>query len=146
MTPTSPTWGDVERFLDADRWRKVRAGERGGRRQKHVHYETLLPGGRLLQTQISHSRRKTISPGRFSAILHEQLEVSREEFWKAVSTGEPVDRPAPVDEAEEVVEHEAWVVGVLVNQLHMSPEEIGRLTKKEAKRLVHEHWSKPRRS
>jgi hypothetical protein len=141
LTPVSPTWGDVEDFLRADGWRKLEGGERGGTRSKHVFYEKVLPGGRLLQTHVSHSRQKTVSAGRFGSILREQLEVSREEFWRCIQTRTPVDRPVPTDEA--TPEHEAWVVAVLVTDLHMTADEIGRLSPSEARRLVEELWSRP---
>ena len=141
MTPTSPSWADVERFLGADGWRQVPASERGGRRQSHIFFEKELPDGRLLQTHISHDRSSTISPGRFSTILREQLEVSRAEFWEAIRSGEPVERPVERD-GEEVAEHEPWVIAVLVDELHMTAEEIEKLTEQEAIDLVHKHWSR----
>lgn len=144
MTPTSPSWADVERFLAADGWRQIPAGERGGRRQSHVFFEKELADGRLLQTHISHDRSSTISPGRFAAILREQLEVSRGEFWEAVRSGEPVERPVEMD-GEEVVEHESWVIAVLAGELRMTPGEIEQLTEQAAVDLVHEHWSRARR-
>lgn len=138
MSRSSPTFGDIESFLDADGWRQVRVG---GRRQRHLRYEKLLVDGRLLQTQVSHSRDKSISPGRFAAILREQLEVSREQFWQAIRTGEPVARPVELDEPETAVEHPAWVIRVLVEELHLSADEITRLSPKEAVDRVHAHWS-----
>jgi len=141
MTKTSPTWGDVEEFLTADGWRQLSPGERGGRRQRHIFFEKVLPEGRMLQTHISHDRGATISPGRFNAILRDQLEVSRADLWEAVSSGEPVDRPAVVDQVG-VVEHDAWVVAVLVGQLHMSAEQIEALSEQEAIDLVHQHWAR----
>jgi hypothetical protein len=57
-----------------------------------------FPDGRTLQTDISHDRSSTISAGLFGMILREQLEVSRTEFWEAIRTGEPVDRPVPTDD------------------------------------------------
>lgn len=140
MTPASPTWGDVEKFLAADGWRPISPGERGGRRQRHLFFEKLLPGGRLLQTHISHDRRKSIGASRFGAVLRDQLEVSREDFWAAIDAGAPVDRPATLDE-DEVVEHEAWVIRVLAGELHMSPDEIAALGEVEAKERVYAHWS-----
>lgn len=140
MTPASPTWGDVERFLAADGWRQISTGERGGRRQRHLFFEKLLPGGRLLQTHISHDRRKSIGASRFGAVLRDQLEVSREEFWAAIDAGAPVARPVVLDE-DEVVEHDAWVVRVLAGELHMSPDEIAALGEEEAKARVYSHWS-----
>jgi len=138
MSPASPTFGDIEEFLAADGWRPIRVG---GRRQWHLHYEKLLADGRLLQTQISHSRTKTISPGRFAAILREQLEVSREQFWQAIRTGEPVERPVDLDEPEPAVEHAAWVIRLLLEELHLSTDEIASLSTEEAIDRVHAHWS-----
>ena len=40
--------------------------------------------GTLLQTHRSHAKRKTISPGRFRAILRYQLGVTEEEFWRVL--------------------------------------------------------------
>ena len=111
--------------------------------QSHIFFEKELPDGRLLQTHISHDRSSTIGPGRFSTILREQLEVSRAEFWEAIRSGEPVDRPAGMD-SEEVVEHESWVIAVLVGELHITPEEIEKLTEQAAIDLVHRHWSRER--
>jgi hypothetical protein len=141
VTPTSPSWGDVERFLGADGWRQIPAGERGSSRQSHIFFEKELPGDRLLQTHISHDRSSTISPGRFSTILREQLEVSKAEFWEAVRSGKPVERPVEVDD-ESVVEHEPWVIAVLTGELHMTAEEIAQLTEQTAIDLVHKHWSR----
>lgn len=143
MTPDSPSSGDLKQFLAADGWRQIPASERGGKRESHVFFEKQLADGRTLQTHISHDRSATISAGRFGAILREQLEVSRAEFWEAIRTGEPVDRPVTVDE-ELSVEHEPWVIAVLVGKLYMGPEEIENLSEQEAIDLVHEFWSRSR--
>ena len=76
-------------------------------------------------------------------ILREQLEVSRAEFWGAIRSGKPVDRPVAVDR-EKAVEHEPWVIAVLVEELHMKPEEIEELTEQAAIERVHEYWSRRR--
>lgn len=144
MTKASPSWGDVEKFLAADGWKQIPAAKRGGRRQPHIFFEKQLGDGRILQTHISHDRSGTISAGRFGAILRDQLRVSRAEFWEAMRTGEPVDRPVEPEEYAPV-EHEAWVVGTLVGQLHMSAEQIEGLSEEEAIELVHKHWSRERR-
>ena len=143
MTPTSPTWADVERFLVADGWRQIPAGERGGKRQRHIFFEKLLSDGRLLQTHISHDRSKAISPGRFATILREQLQISRVAFWEAIRSGEPVARPVDTDD-EAPVEHEPWVIAVLAGEVHMSAEEIEGLSEAEAVDLVHKHWARER--
>jgi hypothetical protein len=81
----TPTWGEVERFCTIDGWTEVR-------RTGHVFYEKVLPSGTLLRTHRSFASRKTMSPGRFKAILRFQLLVTEEQFWRALETGRPVDR------------------------------------------------------
>ena len=140
MTPVSPGWADIEEFLGADGWRELAAQERGGRQQSHIFFEKVLSDGRVLQAHISHSRQKTVSAGRFRDILRFQLEVSRQEFWECIRSGTPV--PRPVDPLEDPpIEHELWVVEVLVRDLHLSAEEIEALSAEEAQDLVHRHWS-----
>lgn len=141
MTPTAPTWAQVEEFLDADGWRRLEGGERGGKRSRHVFYEKTLDNGRVLQTHISHSSSKAMSPGRFSSILHHQLEVSQEEFWACIRSKTPVNRPVALDTPP--VAHEAWVIDVLVRELHLTAAEIASLSPEEAQRRVHDHWAKP---
>lgn len=143
MTPTSPTWGDVEQFLAADGWRQLPGSARGGKRQSHIFFEKQLADGRTLQAHISHDRSNTMSPGRFGSVLRWELEVSKDEFWEAIRSGEPVDRPVVLDE-EAVVEHPAWVMVVLAGPLHMSADEIAVLTEAEAVDLVQGYWSRQR--
>jgi hypothetical protein len=142
MTPDAPTWGEIEKFLQLDGWRRLPASSRGGPSEKHIFFEKLLDSGELLQTHISHSRRGGPSPGRFGLILREQIKVSRAEFWQALASSEPVGRPAPVEEGQQV-EHEAWVMTVLAGELHMTAEQIKELDIDQAKQLVMEHWSRP---
>lgn len=138
MTPKAATWGEFRQFLAADGWTKLP----GTGKRPHDFYEKVLADRRVLQTHVSRADDKAPSPGRFRLILREQLEVSVGAFWQAVKAGQPVDRPQP-DEPIEVVEHDAWVVAVLVGELHMSPDELATLSREEAERLVHEHWSRP---
>ncbi len=138
MTPNSPTWGDIRQFLSADRWREIPSNERGGTRSKHIFFDKVLEDGRVLETHVSHASDKTVSAGRFGEILRTQLEVSRADFWECVRSGTPVGRPVHTDPAP--IEHPAWVVRVLVGELHMTAEEIGALTAQEAVERVNQHW------
>ena len=61
-------------------------------RSDHVFYEKVLPEGIVVRTHRSFSSRKTMSPGRFKAILGYQLRVTEEQFWQALDTRSPVDR------------------------------------------------------
>ncbi len=142
MTPSAPTWGELEKFLNIDDWTRLAPASRGGSSENHIFFEKVLSDGRVLQTHISHSRRGRPSPGRFAAILREQLEVSRGQFWATLQKGEPVDRPAVLDEPVQV-EHEAWVVAILARELHVTPEQIAALSVAEARKRVLEHWSRP---
>jgi len=140
MTPDAPAWGEIEKFLQADGWTRLPASSRGGSGRRHIFFEKLLDSGELLQTHISHSRRGGPSPGRFGLILREQIKVSRAEFWAALSSGEPVPRPAPI-KTEQQVEHEAWVLAVLTGELHMAVEQIEQLNVEQARQLVLDHWA-----
>ena len=141
MTPTSPTGGDIRRFLIADGWREIPGSERGGSRSRHIFFEKPLDDGRVLSTHISHSDDKTFAAGRFGEMLRTQLEVSRAEFWECIRTQAPVNRPVPVDAAP--VEHPAWVIQVLTRDLHMTSEQIAALSSEEAQGLATEHYSRP---
>ena len=81
----TPTWAQVEQFCRIDGWREVR-------RTGHVHFEKVLPDGTVLRAHRSFSSRKTMSPGRFKAILRYQLRVTDEQFWRALDTREPAER------------------------------------------------------
>lgn len=81
----TPSWAQVERFCRIDGWREVR-------RTGHVHYEKVLADGAVLRTHRSFSSRKSLSPGRFKAILRHQLRVTEAQFWRALETGSPVER------------------------------------------------------
>lgn len=138
MTPSSPTWGEIRRFLSADGWREIPGNERGGSRSRHVFFDKVLDDGRRLETHISHADDKTVSPGRFGEILRTQLEVSRAAFWECIRSGAPTDRPAATEPAP--VEHPAWIVRVLAGELHMTAAEISALTAEEAVERVNRHW------
>lgn len=81
----TPTWAQVERFCRIDGWREVR-------RTGHVHFEKVLADGTVLRTHRSFASRKTMSPGRFRAVLRHQLRVTEEQFWRVLETRKPVDR------------------------------------------------------
>lgn len=131
----SATWDDVESFLRADDWTMTRE-------TSHEFFEKLLPNGDLLRTHISRSRHKTLSRGRFRAILRDQLRVSETDFWNAVRAGRPVIRPSASDEPP--AQHPAWVMRVLVDGLHLPVSEIEKLSSDEARRRVDEFHSRPR--
>lgn len=130
----TPTWDEVEAFLRFDRWEGVRETD-------HAFFRKTLSDGRVLQTHRSFSSQKTMSEGRFSAILRTQLECSADDFWETIRSGRPVQRPSapPLPEPQ----YPVWAVRVLQNQQHMTDEEIRALSLEEAVRLAQELWSRP---
>ncbi len=135
MGKKSVTWQDVEAFLAADLWI-------AGRKTGHDFYEKLLPNGELLRTHISRAGSKGMSPGRFRAILRNQLKVGEDDFWEAIRAGRPAARPSEVEEPPP--QHAAWVVRVLVIELHLTPSEIQALSVEDALRMVNALRSRPR--
>lgn len=83
---------------------------------------------------------KRIGPNVFARILRDQLRVNKEQFWEAINTGQPVDRPVELDEAP--AEYPGWVVmGLLRNGY--TEAQIREMTPAEAQALLHEKWSSP---
>jgi len=132
MTPDAASWGEIEEFCNIDGWTPTRT-------TSHVFYEKVLDDRDVLQCHISHARDNVPSPGRFGAVLRYQPKVTRAQFWECVRSGQPVKRPAPVEEV--VVQHAAWVVRVLKQDLHLSDEEIAALSEGEAVRRAQEFWA-----
>jgi hypothetical protein len=133
----TPTWGETEEFCRKDGWRELR-------QSGHRFFQKILADGSVLETHTSFSSTKTMSPGRFRAILRDQLRVTEEQFWQVLQTGRPAQRPAPAPVAQQT-EHPAWVVRVLKQELHKTEEEIARLGRDEAAQLVQAYWSRERR-
>ena len=131
----TPTLGEIEQFCRIDGWHE-------SRRTDHVFFEKTLADGTVLRTHRSFASGKTMSAGRFKAILRDQLRVSAKDFWRALETGQEVARPSEPPAAD--VGLPAYVVRVLKTELHLSEAEIAKIAPSEAERLVHEHWSQPK--
>lgn len=125
----TPTCADIDAFCKADEWTEVRTTD-------HVHWEKALPNGAVLKTHRSLAPNKVIKPGRFGVILRDQLQVSRAEFWQAVNSGTPVDRPVEPDDAP--TEYPAWVIWGLKAYGH-DEEAVRSMTPEEATSLL---WAK----
>lgn len=127
----TPSWDEIEQFCRVDGWEVVRS-------TSHTFWQKILPSGHVLETHVSFASSKSMSPGRFSSILRTQLKVTKVEFWAALQTGQPVDRPTKLEDPVPV--HEAWVVLGLKNR-GLTEEEIGKLSPEDAETLLHEKWS-----
>jgi hypothetical protein len=128
----TPTWGDVDAFCKADGWVEVRTTD-------HVHWEKTLQSGEVLRTHRSLAADKAIGPNLFALILREQLNVNKVEFWAAVDTGEPVDRPVdPLEEAPP--EYALWVVMGLA-KFGIYEDEVRKMTPQAAEALLQQKWA-----
>lgn len=131
----TPRWDEVERFCQIDGWEPDGSTD-------HSFWSKTLPSGERLETHASFSGSKTMSQGRFAAILRDQLRVSRRELWEALRTEKPVSRPS-TDPPEEPRSLPGWVAyGLLAQGVRL--DEIEALTPEEAERLLRELWAKPR--
>jgi hypothetical protein len=128
-------FGELARFCRIDGWTKEGSTD-------HDIWVKALPGGELLRTSTSHSSSKTPSRGRFKAILREQLKISEAEFWAALDSGKPVDRPGAPEPAE-APSIPAHLIAVLAGEMDLKPEDIAALDPEAAERMVHEHWGAP---
>jgi hypothetical protein len=132
-----PDFGDIERFCKIDGWEQQT--DVGGSRQRHIRYEKPLADELSLRTQISHDRSSTPSPGRWKAILRNQLKVTEEQFWEALRTGTAVDRTPPPPPPEPIPVEE-WVREGL-RRTGMTDEEVDRLAPEEAQQELYRRWS-----
>lgn len=89
----TPDWDEVRAFLRYDRWEPDRA-----RSTDHDYFVKTLPSGETVVTKVSRSGAKTMSMGRFKAILSDQLRVNEAQFWDVVRLKAPAERPSPEPE------------------------------------------------
>jgi hypothetical protein len=109
----------------------------------HDFFEKTLPDGEILRTHASRSGSKTMSPGRFKAIVSDQLRLSGAEFWEVVRTKSPAPRPSPAPEPAPrslplgLAHALEWEAG-------LTREQIAELDEDEARRPLIEARSRPR--
>ncbi len=128
------SWAEIEEFCKRDGWEQIRSTD-------HEFYRKVLSDGTVLETHVSFSSNKTMSPGRFMSILRAQLKVSQEDFWDTLRTGRPAPRPSePLPEPQR---HEGWVIQVLTMQFGLGPSEIEQLSPEQAKQFIYNHWTQP---
>lgn len=127
----TPTWGEIEAFLEADGgWRPVRG-------TKHDFYEKTLPDGTVLQTHVSRSKNRSMHPDTFKTLIcGEQLRVTVTEFWATISSG-----TSQRSGAVQVAQPEKLTLALiqeLRRRLHYTDEQLEGLTGADAKQLLRE--------
>lgn len=91
----TPDWDQVREFLRHDQ--RVADKQRS---TDHDYFEKTLAAGEVLITKVSRSGQKTMSPGRFKAILSDQLRINEAESWNVLRLKSPATRPSPEPEPE----------------------------------------------
>jgi hypothetical protein len=130
------SWDEFREFLKHDDWEEDRA-------TGHDFFEKTLPDGEILRTHASHSGSKTMSPGRFKAILSDQLRLSEAEFWDVLRTRTPAPRPSPAPEPAPA-SLPLWLALALEREVGLTREQIDGLDADEARRRLDEARSRPR--
>jgi hypothetical protein len=131
----TPSWDEFREFLKYDDWEEDRAtGD---------DFEKTLPDGELLRTHASRSGSKAMSPGRFKAILSDQLRLSEAEFWEVLRTRSPAPRPSPAPEpAPQSLP--LWLAQAIEREVGLTRTQIAELDENDARRLLDETRSRPR--
>lgn len=130
----TPDWDQVREFLRHDQWVADRH-----RSTDHDYFEKSLASGEVLITKVSRSGQKTMSPGRFKAILSDQLRVNEAEFWNVLRLKVPATRPSPEPEPESLP---LWLAQQLERE-GAKPQDIGTLSMDEAALFLAELRSRP---
>jgi hypothetical protein len=132
----TPTWDEFREFLRHDDWAEDRA-------TGHDFFEKTLSDGEILRTHASRSGSKTMSPGRFNAILSDQLRLSETEFWDVLRTKAPAPRPSPAPEPAPK-SLPLWLALALEREVGLTREQIAELDEQEAHVRLDEARSRPR--
>ena len=132
----TPSWDEFREFLKHDCWTEDRT-------TGHDFFEKTLPDGEILRTHASRSGAKTMSPGRFKAILADQLKLNEAESWEVLRTGTPGTRPSPAPEPAPR-SLSAWLGAALEREAGLEGERIAELDEDTALQLLLEARSRPR--
>ena len=124
----TPSWDEFRAFLKHDDWAEDRA-------TGHDFFEKFLPDGEILRTHASRSGSKTMSPGRFKAVLSDQLRLSEAEFWEVLRTRSPAARPSPAPEPGPR-SLPLWLAQALEREVGPTREQIAELDENDARRLL----------
>lgn len=131
----TPDWDEIREFLRYDGWREDRS-------TGHDFFEKVLADGEILITHVSRSGPKTLSPGRFKAILTDQLRVNEAEFWEVLRTKRPALRPSAAPEPPPAG-LPLWLARALEREAGLTRDQIAQLDEQTARDLINEVRSRP---
>ena len=132
----TPNWDEVREFLKHDLWAPDTP-----RSTDHDYFIKTLQDGEILITKVSRSGGKTMSGGRFKAILADQLRVNEAQFWEVMRTKMRANRPAPEPEPQPV-SLPLWLAREL-DRRGIPPSEIEKLDERAAMEMLSDLRSQP---
>ena len=132
----TPSWDEFREFLKHDDWDEDRA-------TGHDFFEKSLTDGEILRTHASRSGSKAMSPGRFKAILSDQLRLSEAEFWVVLRTKAPAPRPSPAPGLAPT-SLPLWLARALEREVGLTREQIAELDEVDARERLDEARSQPK--
>lgn len=132
----TPTWDEIREFVRFDGWREDRS-------TGHDFFEKVLPDGEILRTHVSRSGAKSVSPGRFRAILADQLHVDEPAFWEVLRTRRPAARPSPTPEPPPLG-LPLWLARALEREVGLTGDQLAGLDVATARDLLAAARSRPR--
>jgi hypothetical protein len=129
---------DHQKFCEHDQWTPVR-NARGNLVGHHVTYELSLDDGRILRTRISRPvNADAYGPGLWHAILADQLDVTEEQFWACVRHEVRPERSSQAA-TDPTAGLPAWLVVPLLNQLHLTSEQVAAMDERQARDALQRH-------
>ena len=132
----TPNWDEVREFLKHDGWTPDTP-----RSTDHDYFIKTLEDGEILITRVSRAGGKTMSGGRFKAMLADQLRVNEAQFWEVLRTKMRANRPAPEPEPQPV-SLPLWLAREL-DRRGIPPSEIEKLDERAAMEMLSDLRSQP---
>lgn len=120
------------RFVETEGWSKKGTSRGGAKTGDHHRYSLRLSTGEVLQTRVSHGAGPINDPSLVASILHKQLQVTEEDFYRCVEQGILPPRPAPVTSAPPPGSLDGKLVRNLIKKVGMTQVEVQGLTKEAA--------------
>ena len=136
-----PDRDDHRRFCEVDGWERT-ADKPGRRVKKHEVWSKRLGDGSLLRTVLSKGSGQ-YGRSLFASILSRQLKASQEQFWAAVESGSPAQRPEDRPTAKPSQTMPLWLHERLKRDLGYTDDQLANMGREEAQRRFDESERAP---
>src|ERR1700741_5220426 len=137
-----PRFGDIRDFCRIDGWEQTITAK--GKVGDRFRYRKVLPDGTMLRTRASHGNDQIGDPALRKRIWSEQLGLENEqEFWDALSSGEPVPRGRPEPAAPAGPSLPLWLYRKLLVEAQVPESDLASMSEAEAMARLNEHYARP---